>query len=46
MQVQILRAIAKVMHNPINAQAILNAKDSTEVWHIFQHAFATRLIQK
>ncbi len=44
-QVQILRAIAKVMHEPDNAQAILNAKDAHEVWHIFQHAFASRFIK-
>ena len=45
-QVQILRAIAKVMQDAPNRQAILNAKDSAEIWTVFQAAFARLYIQK
>lgn len=43
-QVQILRAIARVMQT--NSQAILNAADSSEVWAIFQAAFARLYVER
>ncbi len=45
-QLQVLRAIAKVMLNPVNAKAILNAKDAGETWDIFQSAFTSLYVQK
>ncbi len=45
-QVQILRAIARVMLDNANAQAILNAEDSSEIWTVFQNAFAKLYIQR
>ena len=46
LQVQILRAIAIVMQDADNAQAILKAKDADETWEIFQRAFTRLYVEK
>lgn len=45
-QIQILRAIARVMQDNTNRQAILHAKDQAEIWSVFQAAFARLYIQR
>ncbi len=46
LQVQILRAIARMMLSADNAQAILAAKDAAEIWGIFQNAFRQLYVQQ
>ena len=45
-QVQILRAIAQVMLNHANMHSILHAKEASEVWGVFQNAFARLYIER
>ena len=46
LQVQILQAIARVMQDPANRQAVLNARDASQTWDIFQAAFAQLYVKK
>jgi len=46
MQVQILRAIARVMQNPATTQSILNARDAQGIWEVFQAAFAQLYVER
>ena len=46
LQVQILQAIARVMQDPANRQAVLNARDASQTWDIFQTAFAQLYVKK
>ena len=43
---QILQAIARVMQDPANRQAVLNARDASQTWDIFQAAFAQLYVKK
>jgi len=46
LQVQILQGIARVMQDPANRQAVLNARDASQTWDIFQTAFAQLYVEK
>ncbi|MBI3314922.1 MAG: cation:proton antiporter [Candidatus Omnitrophica bacterium] len=45
-QVQILQAIARVMQDPANRQAVLNARDASQAWDIFQSAFTQLYVER